>query len=83
MKKVYVKAQCHMDEAGNVRPLQIMWADGRVWDVDRVLHTCRSPDSSYDGIRYTVLIGGLEKYLYLTQRGWYVLVPTQEETHAK
>ena len=39
MKKVYVKASCRFDVEGNVRPLQITWADGRVWEVDRVLHT--------------------------------------------
>lgn len=83
MKKVYVEVQCYADKAGNARPTQIIWADGRVWSVDRILHTCRSPDMSYDGIRYTVLIGGMEKYLYQTKRGWYVLVPAQEETHAK
>ena len=30
MKKVYVKASCRFDVEGNVRPLQITWADGRL-----------------------------------------------------
>lgn len=35
-----------------------------MWDIERVLHTCRSPDLSFEGVRYTVLIEGMEKYLY-------------------
>lgn len=75
MRKVYVAVHCRVDTDGNTLPLQIKWSDGRVWEIERVLHTCRSPDLSYSGVRYTVLIGSAEKYLYQDKRRWYVLVP--------
>ncbi len=81
MKKAYVGVRCQTDTDGNIRPLKIRWADGRVWDVDRVIHTCQSPDCSYSGIRYTVLIDGMEKYVYHEQRRWYVLVQEETQTH--
>ena len=72
MKKVAVAVNCTVDTDGNIQPHSIKWNDGRHWDIERVLHTCRSPDSSYEGIRYTVLIGGAEKYLYQSDTHWYV-----------
>ena len=75
MREVNVQVQFQVDKEGNTLPLQIKWSDGRVWEIGRVLHTCRSPDLSYSGIRYTVLIGNVEKYLYQDNRRWYVLIP--------
>jgi len=72
VKKVAVSINCTIDADGNIQPNSIKWKDGRRWEIDRVLHTCRSPDSSFDGIRYTVLIGGVEKYLYQSDSHWYV-----------
>lgn len=72
MNKVFVAVDYSVAPDGIVLPQKIAWDDGRVWNVERVLHTCRSPDLSFEGIRYTVLIGGLEKYLYQYGRRWYV-----------
>ena len=74
MNRVNVGVHCRVDTEGVVSPLKVMWEDGRVWDIERVLHTCRSPDMSFVGIRYTVLIEGMEKYLYRSDQQWYVLV---------
>ena len=75
MGRVGVSVFCHIDTDGILTPLSIKWKDGRVWDIERVLHTCRSTDFSFAGIRYTVLIGGVEKYLYLDDTCWYVNTP--------
>ena len=61
-----------VDADGVISPERIKWSDGRVWQVERVLHTCKSPDQSFEGIRYTILIEGQEKYLYHTGQVWYV-----------
>lgn len=72
MGKVKVGINCEVSADGVTTPLRLVWKDGRQWEIERVLHTCRSPDQSFEGIRYTVLIGGVEKYLYQTKCGWYV-----------
>lgn len=72
MNKIAVSVNCTVDTDGNIRPNRVTWKDGRTWDIERVLHTCRSPDLSFEGIRYTVLIGGSEKYLYQSETHWYV-----------
>lgn len=72
MNQITVTVKCTVDADGNINPRNIRWKDGRVWSIERVLHTCRSPDLSFEGIRYAVLIRGEEKYLYKTRNRWYV-----------
>ena len=74
MNRVNVSVQCSTEPDGIICPQKVRWEDGRVWDIERVLHTCRSPVLSFEGIRYTVLIEGMEKYLYQSGRQWYVFV---------
>ena len=57
MKQFFVQVDSERTENGEVVPLAVAWEDGRVWKIDRVLHSCASPDGEYEGIRYTVLIG--------------------------
>ncbi|MBR4656024.1 MAG: hypothetical protein IKO68_05540 [Oscillospiraceae bacterium] len=73
MKKIAVDVECSCQEQGSLLPLSLKWADGRKWIIDRVLHTCISYSGEYDGIRYTVMIGNEERYLYHTGSGWYVI----------
>ena len=72
MDKKYVEVR--YDKSGNGRyiPRSILWEDGRLWKIDRVLHACRSIDGEYKGTRYTVIIGTSEKYLYRDGDTWYV-----------
>lgn len=79
MKRVNVSGEVLIEPDGVIVPRVIRWYDGREWKVDRILHTCRSPDGEFTGTRYTVLIGGTEKYLYRDNTTWYVLVPDGEE----
>ena len=74
MNKVSVAVSCRIDTDGNVQPLCIKWKDGRQWEIERVLHTCRSPDQSFEGVRYTILIGGVEKYLYMAKTRYLLYV---------
>ena len=50
---------------------RIHWHDGRTWDIEKTLHSCTS-EGDFKGIRYTVLIGSAEKYLYRIDDKWYV-----------
>lgn len=79
MSRVAVEVRCFIDTEGIISPEWVRWSDGRVWQIERVLHTCESPDQSFEGVRYTVLIGGQEKYIYHTKRGWYVFASQEGE----
>ena len=81
MNQVGIAVNCSVDEDGIIVPRLVYWGDGRRWTVERVLHTCRSPDLSFSGVRYTVLIEGAEKYLYRDDTRWYVDAPMLEEKH--
>lgn len=79
MGRVNVAVRCSVDAEGIISPKRIKWSDGRIWQIERVLHTCESPDQSFEGVRYTVLIKGQEKYIYHTQQGWYVFASQEGE----
>ena len=72
MEKVYVKVRCSHLPDGTVRSESIEWIDGQIWEITRILHAAMSPDNEFEGIRYTVLIGSAEKYIYRTGSRWYV-----------
>ena len=73
MKKVYVQVDSERLESGEVVPRTISWQDGRIWNIDRVIHSCTSLDREYEGIRYTVIIGSAERYIYKAGHAWYVM----------
>lgn len=70
--KVFVEVDFSCDNDGNVIPLRIHWNDGRVWNIERVVHACESCINEYDGVRYTVLLSGACRYLYRFGKRWYV-----------
>ena len=71
MDKVFVKVDYQILAGGAIRPTRIHWHDGRIWNIDKTLHACTS-ECDFKGIRYTVLIGSAEKYLYRLGSQWYV-----------
>ncbi len=73
MEKVFVQVDSEKRESGEIVPKAITWVDGRAWNIDRVIHSCASPDGEYEGIRYTVYIGCAERYVYRTGHAWYVM----------
>lgn len=78
MDKMFVEVSCSYYPDGTFRPKNIVWADGHVWEITRTLHIAAPVDDEFEGIRYTVLIGSAEKYLYRTGNRWYV-VPIRTE----
>ena len=73
MKKTYVTVDCRISADGTERPLRVIWPDGRSWDVEKVLHKNLQYKNEFEGIRYTVIIGSAEKYIYRNDAGWYVI----------
>lgn len=75
-EKVYVRTVCEFLRSGGIRPLEIVWADGKRYQIDRIKSIERAPCKS-GGIlpdRYTVMVLGQQKYIYYeTQRQrWFV-----------
>ena len=52
-RKTYINTEVEFTEDGRLIPKKIRWKDGRVWAIDRVVHTCNiNPTSGkYGGIR--------------------------------
>lgn len=51
---------------GQVRPKKFMWKDGNWYNIDRVTRAERAASTKVGGcgIRYTVMVEGLPRYLY-------------------
>ena len=79
MEKLFVNVRCDHHKDGSLRPRQILWVDGRTWDIKRTLHVAEPVEDEFEGIRYTVLIGSAEKYIYRTGTKWYVEPVRAEE----
>ncbi len=72
MKRTYVRVECLHLEDGVAVPKKVIWRDGREWEIKRVVHSCTSMDGQFEGIRYTIIIGHAEKYIYQLGSKWYV-----------
>lgn len=73
-EKCYVEVVARHPVDGAVVPLVIIWEDGRRFPVDRVLEQryAASMKVGGHGLRYTIVVGGLERFLWLDDQGWYV-----------
>ena len=57
--------QVRFDTHGGMKPLAIIWSDGREFEIDRVLSVDNaSSEAGGAGRRYTVKIQGKTRYLY-------------------
>ena len=72
MDRIFVEVECKCYTDGSVRPSRIIWPDGRAWPITRTLHISEPAEDEFEGIRYTVLIGSAEKYIYRLGSTWYV-----------
>lgn len=71
MRRIYVTVNCDHTADGKSIPRTIKWDETRAYTIRKVLHACISP-AQFEGIRYTILIGSAEKYLYKVGDKWYV-----------
>ena len=72
--KQYVAVEARFDEGGGVRPLCVIWEDGRRFPVDRVMDVRRAASlkAGGTGLRYRCLIGGRERNLFYEDPRWFV-----------
>lgn len=73
-RKVFVEVTAKFDTEGNVIPLSIRWEDGSVFEIDKILDTCRAASlkAGGQGIRYTCRINGHQTFLFYEEPRWFV-----------
>ena len=73
-EKKYVPVVVRFDTEGNLRPLTIEFDEEHKYPVDRVLDVCRAACQTGGGVgvRYTIRVQGLERYLWLEKSKWFV-----------
>ena len=87
-RKQYIPVGVEFRDDGIMLPLSIYWTDGREYRVDRVkkIISARSRKTDERSDRYTVEIGGRERYLFFERNPepyerplgrWYVEVREQ------
>lgn len=73
-RKTYVDVTARIGADGAVTPLEVLWRDGRRFEVDRVHEAIRRASTRVGGtgIRYLVTMNGHEKYLFFENPRWFV-----------
>ncbi len=78
-RKVHVEVAALFPSKGGLRPLYIIWEDGRKFEVNRVKFMERAPShvGSILPVRYTCVVEGRERELYFEpdQMRWFVEAP--------
>lgn len=75
MSKIYVDVIASFSKEGVLRPREIIWEDGRKYEIDKVVDArlAASLKAGGVGIRYTCKIQGRDKYIfYETNNKWFV-----------
>lgn len=86
----YVRVRVDFDELGGMYPRSILWIDDREYTIDRVKDMRSAPalKGSGQGDRYTVEIGGQDRYLFFEHSAdcsserpgrWFVEVKCSEK----
>ena len=59
---------------GQVRPKKFQWKDGNTYTIDRVTKGERAASTKVGGcgIRYTVMVEGLPRFLYDEEGKWFM-----------
>ena len=71
MKKANVIVET--EDSEKTRPVSVILPDGRYCRIEKVMHCTVSP-GEYEGVRYSVLVGNKERFLYRNGKLWYVFV---------
>lgn len=73
-RKVYVDVVAEFDTDGNIKPLRLTWEDGTVYEIDRVLSSCRAASRKAGGIgtRYSCRIMNQMTFIWKEDDRWFV-----------
>lgn len=72
--KVFVKVLAFFDPEGRITPMEIIWEDGRRFEIDRILDVrpAASLKAGGAGLRYTVRISNKTTCLFYETGRWFV-----------
>lgn len=71
--KKYVDVVIMHRKTGEVLPLYVCWENGRKYKIDRIINAeRRASQAGGCGIRYTCLIQGARRYLFLEKDKWFI-----------
>ena len=73
--KLYVDVIAEFTKDGKLRPLWLIWEDGRKYEIDRIKSCQRAASRKAGGVglRYTIMVQGQERYLYYEENyHWFV-----------
>lgn len=72
--KKYVDMVVRYYPDGTITPLAIWWENGVIFQIDKIVDVrpCASLKAGGAGIRYTCIIQGHEKYIWLEENKWFV-----------
>lgn len=73
-RRINVEVIARFNLEGDITPLQINWEDGQVFNIDRILASrqAASLKAGGQGIRYTIMVGGRQAFLYFENPIWFV-----------
>lgn len=72
-RKRYVEVDVRFSTEGRLRPLQILFDEGQIFEIDKIKDVCRrAADVGGVGDRYTCMIRGQERYLWFENGRWFV-----------
>ena len=72
-EKKYVAVDVRFTAEGRLRPLQIVFDQGHIYEIDQIKDVCRrAADVGGVGDRYTCIIQGHERYLWFEKGRWFV-----------
>ena len=63
-----------INESGKMRPLKFRWKDGQYYNIDNILCAERAASTKVGGcgIRYTIMVEGLPRFLYNEDGKWFM-----------
>ena len=72
--KINLEVNADFDLEGNIRPRAIIWEDGRMYEVDRVLDIRRAASLKAGGVgmRYTCRIREKTEKLFIDEGKWFM-----------
>ena len=74
MEKVYVDVLAEYKTNGFVKPLWVVWPDGRQFEIDKILDVRKAASHKVggQGYRFTCRICGKETFLFLEENRWFM-----------
>ncbi len=74
MGKLFIEVEANFNTEGIMTPVEIIWEDGRIFHIARVLDIRRAASlkAGGQGIRYRCIINGQEKFLFFEDNKWFV-----------